>query len=116
MGINRSEAVAAGISFGTGAINFGNDSIVYTRHLRKLPNDDTFAQLKDAIAQGDLEKAKPLAQSFKQLCANLALSRVYMRLEPIVEALDEDALPAVEELEDVQYEYDKVINYLKSAF
>lgn len=109
------DSVDAGISFGTGVINYGNDSVAYTRHLRKLPQDTTFASLKDAIAQGNLEDATAYAETFRQLCADLAFSRVYMRLEPIIDALDEGALSAVEELEDVEYEYEKVISYLKSA-
>ena len=45
MAISRREALKHGISYGTGTINHGNDSIVYDRALRKFPKDETFSQL-----------------------------------------------------------------------
>lgn len=52
MAISRREILKLGVSYGTGAINFGNDSVVYERELRKLVDDETlenfFESIKDA--------------------------------------------------------------------
>ena len=52
MAISRREILKLGVSYGTGAINFGNDSVVYERELRKLVGDETlenfFESIKDA--------------------------------------------------------------------
>lgn len=59
MAISRREALKHGISYGTGALNHGNDSIVYDRALRKFPKDETFTQLKSTIDAGDATAAAP---------------------------------------------------------
>lgn len=43
----------------------------------------------------------------------MALSEAFMALKPAQKAIDEDALPAVEELDDFDAEYRRVIDYLE---
>ncbi len=113
MTITRHKALAAGISYGTGCLHFGNDSIVYNRDLRKLPADATYQQLRAALENADLEAAKTDVKKLSELCSKMALSEAFMALKPVQEAIDEDALPAVEELDDFDAEYRRVIDYLE---
>jgi len=115
MAINRRDALKCGISYGTGVINHGNDSVVYNRELKKFPANETYPQLKAAIDSQDLEAAKTAAAAFRQLCGDLALSDVYMKLEPICKSLDEDSLPSIAEINEVDDAYSVVVNYLENA-
>ena len=51
MAISRREMLKRGVSYGTGAINFGNDSIAYERELRKLASDSTFETFLSTLAE-----------------------------------------------------------------
>lgn len=113
MTITRRKALAAGISYGTGCLHFGNDSIVYNRELRKLPDDTSYRDLRAALEQADLEKAKAAAEKLSALCSKMALSESFMALKPVEEALSEDALPAVDELDEFDASYRRVIDYLE---
>ena len=50
MAISRREILKLGVSYGTGAINFGNDSVVYERELRKLVDDETLESFFKSIS------------------------------------------------------------------
>lgn len=113
MTITRRKALAAGISYGTGCLHFCNDSIVYNRELRKLPADATYQQLRAALENADLEAAKTDVKKLSELCSKMALSEAFMALKPVQEAIDEDALPAVEEFDDFDAECGRVIDYLE---
>lgn len=51
MAISRREIIKLGVSYGTGAINFGNDSVVYERELRKLKDDTKLAEFLEELAR-----------------------------------------------------------------
>ncbi len=99
----------------TGTLNHGNDNIVYDRELRKFPKDETFSQLKSAIDAGDVTAAAPLAHTFQHPCATLAFSQMYVDMQPVVEALDAEELPAAEELEAVEISYRDIADFLASC-
>lgn len=115
MAISRREALKHHISYGTGTLNHGNDSIVYDRALRKFPADETFSQLKDAINAGDAAAAAPLAHAFQHLCTTLAFSELYVACQPIIEALEAEELPAAEDFETLEAGYQDIASYLTSA-
>lgn len=115
MAISRREALKHHISYGTGTLNHGNDSIVYDRELHKFPTDQTFSQLKQAIDEGDTAAAAPLAHAFQHLCATLAFSELYVACQPIIEALDAEELPAAEDFEQLEAGYQDIAGYLKSV-
>lgn len=115
MAISRREALKHNISYGTGTINHGNDSIVYDRALRAFPKDETFSQLKSAIETGDATAAAPLAHAFQHLCATLAFSQLYVKMGPITEALDAEELPAAEELEAAEANYHDIADFLANC-
>ena len=49
MAISRREIIKLGVSYGSGAINFGNDSVAFERALRKLPQDTHLAEFLDEL-------------------------------------------------------------------
>ena len=115
MAISRREALKHHISYGTGTLNHGNDSIVYDRALRKFPEDQTFSQREAAIEAGNPADAAPLAHAFQHLCATLAFSNLYVACQPIIEALDAEELPAAEDFEHLKASYQDIAGFLKSA-
>lgn len=115
MAISRREALKRGISYGTGVINHGNDSIAYDRALKTFPADDSYAALRAAIAEGDAESALPAAQAFRKRCGELALSELYLRAAAVVAALEEGSLPPVEELDALDAARAGIVAYLERA-
>ncbi|ACV21679.1 Uncharacterised protein [Slackia heliotrinireducens] len=123
MAISRREILKLGVSYGTGAINFGNDSVAYDRELRKFTNNEAYAAFKAALVpQGegdeatvDMAAAAEAGRAFQSLCGNLAISGLYMKMSDILAQLDEECLPAVAELDDLEADYQALVSYLKSA-
>lgn len=115
MAISRREALKRNISYGTGTLNHGNDSIVYDRALRAFPKDETFSQLKNAIEAGDATAAAPLAHTFQHLSATLALSQLYVEMQPIAEALEAEELPAPQDFEAVEASYRDIVDFLANC-
>lgn len=115
MAISRREALKRGISYGTGVITHGNDSIVFDRALRAFPKDGTYAEMRAALEAGDAEAALPAAQAFTQLCSSLAMSELFVAMKQVEEALAEGALPSAEELDEIDAAYHDLVEYLSRA-
>ena len=113
--ISRRLAVKVGISYGTGAMNFGNDALVFERELRKFPQDTSFDDLKTAVEAADLEAARNAACALSETSSKLALSKLYSSLVPILQAIEDEALPAVEELEEVAAQRKRICDFLASV-
>ena len=202
MAISRRHILKLGVSYGTGTINFGNDSVVYDRALRKLPESTALEEFLEALSAAEdalaeealaqeaanengstgspaeevgtvasepaatepplvgadgeevaptsaemltetpsdlqeepqegegrqggeeadeaaptrspaLEEALAKARAFQQLCSQLALSELYMQVRAMIGALEQDALPSVEETALLKERYDKIIDYLQ---
>lgn len=185
MAISRRSILRLGVSYGTGAINFGNDSIAYERALRQFGDDTLLQELLEALANaedvvlgeeggaegdpGDLEaeiaceaataceaagesdapnspaemealKApeelegecavengptaeapNPLAgaiekaKEFQRLCAQLALSDLFVRVGDMVAAMEAQALPAADDVRQLRERYEALVDYLGSC-
>lgn len=55
---------------------FLNNEELYKRFLRKLPADQNFARLKQAVNAGDLKTVELAAHTLKGVCANLGLVKL----------------------------------------
>ena len=113
--IPRRLAVRAGISYGTGAINFDNDAFVFERELRKFPNDTSLENLQQAVEDGDLEAATEAANNLREVAGKLALSHLYASVGPVLAALQEEALPSVEELAEVEAQHKQICDFLATV-
>ena len=198
MAISRREILKLGVSYGTGSINFGNDSVVYDRELRKFPQSTTLQEFLDALAeaedrlaaeaeqaaneepgsendgasaetasdnsldteeeqQGDnsdapesgesdaeetpgneeadaqgadessaadqepepepthenpLNEAIHKAGAFREECARLALSELYIATSAVISEMKQESLPAVEEIEEIKEKHAALVDYL----
>jgi len=92
-----------------------NNAKLYVRLLGKFKDDLTYKGIEQAFADGDMEKAKTAAHTFKGLTANLSLSELYkqsVELETQIKAgsLNQDQLAVVKDVyEKTLIETDKVI-------
>lgn len=76
MAISRRDILKLGVSYGTGVINFNNDSIVYDRALRKLPEDNLLSIFLSEITKAEENMAALLNEPVeaenetKKVCAD----------------------------------------------
>jgi len=92
-----------------------NNAKLYVRLLTKFKDDKNLAELEDALAAGDLQRAQASAHTLKGLAANLSLTELYkqsLEIETQIKAGSVD--PDQEELVKNVYsqtlvETDKVI-------
>lgn len=201
MAISRRAILKLGVSYGTGVINYGNDSIVYERELRKLARNPAFDNFETALKRteeiissatlehsrmqadsnetevslatdassptpevplpnsgspaasaftastpdGQIDKAEhpidddpsnaeptdaqpaaaetphenPLkdaieaAGRFRELCSQLALSSLYLQMTNVINTMQEECLPAVDDLANIKRDYNAILNYLQ---
>lgn len=55
--------------------------------LLRFPEDDTFAQLKQGLDQGNGPRAFQAAHTWKGVVGNLSMESLYRQVEPLVEEL-----------------------------
>lgn len=195
MAISRRAILKLGVSYGTGVINHGNDSIAYERELRKLAENPAFGNFERAMEQaeeimaaaavaepaepaeaaevaevtkvtasakaagaaesaapdepqnqagpaGETEAAAPVAETaeaaastdkaaeealhenplrdiiaeakrFRDVCSQLALSSLYLQMTNVINAMQEECLPAVDDLVKIKQDYNAILDYLK---
>lgn len=191
MAISRRAILKLGVSYGTGIINHGNDSIVYERELRKLASNPAFDDFESAMGRAaeaissaapeqlqtqtgsnevdtstvanaaSLTLETPLpntdspvtsspekqsneaerftskeaigeeptnaetphenplkdiietAERFRELCSQLALSSLYLQMTSVINAMQEECLPAVDDLAKIKQDYNAILDYLK---
>ena len=76
------------------------------RFVSKFPNDQSFAALKQAIADGERETAFRAAHTIKGLCLNLGFGKLLASSEALTEALRNEMPDNVNELfEKVSEDY-----------
>ena len=68
------------------------------RFVSKVPNDQSFAALKQAIADGERETAFRAAHTIKGLCLNLGFGKLLASSEALTEALRNEMPDNVNEL------------------
>jgi hypothetical protein len=105
MAISRRRILEFGVSYGTGAINFNNDSVAYDRELRKLPADTTFYEFMDALSGAEeilAEYARIQAEKAAEAEAKAAAEESAEVEDAAVEAKATTEAAAVEEIAKVE--------------
>ncbi len=115
MALTRRMAIEHGISYGSGTINYHNDTLVYDRALRSFPQDDSYAALKAAVDEADLAACKESCANLREVLGMLAMSELFEMTDPLLEALDADSLPAVEDMENFEEAYCEMVSFLEDA-
>lgn len=111
MAITRRDMVKLGVSFGSGTIAFKNDELAYVEALRAFPDDDRYDAFKAALAAENIEQAREALTDLRSYLAHLSMSELYLQARELLEALQEDALPPIAELEDFDAAYLRLKEY-----
>lgn len=92
----------------------GNEKLLF-RFLNKLPQDETFEKLKQAIDAGDTEDAFHQAHTLKGVVGNLGLDDIFNAVDPMVETLRQGQLEESKALfPPVETAYVKAIETINS--
>lgn len=85
-----------------------------TRFALKFLKDDSFPNLKTALAEGNAEDAFRAAHTLKGVCQNLGFENLYVPAAALTEALRDRTFDGTEELvPPVEVEYQKTVEALK---
>lgn len=81
----------------------------------KFLDDNSYANLKDAIAAGNVEEAFRTAHTLKGVCLNLGFDNLYKASSAITEIFREGELAGAEEaFEEVEKQYNITVNAIKA--
>ena len=78
---------ALGFDYGETLRRFAGSDVLLRRFLCRFPEDVSFAQLEQALADGRWKDAFLAAHTLKGVAASLGLSRLYEAVSPLAEAL-----------------------------
>jgi glycosyltransferase involved in cell wall biosynthesis len=85
--MNRQDCINAGINYDDGVARFVGNAGMYEKFLRSFLQDDSFAQLREAMGRGDVGASFQAAHTLKGLTGNLSLERLYKKLVVLTDAL-----------------------------
>ena len=93
---------------------FGSEGLV-KRFALKFLNDESFAQLKEALETKDAEKAFRLAHTLKGICQNLGLGTLYKSSYSVTEALRDGKNDVTDEmLSKLKDDYKMTVSTIES--
>lgn len=99
-----------------GAMNrFLNNEALYKKCLKKLLDDPSYEQLKEAYENGNCNDAFKAAHTMKGAVSNLGVNRLYHLLQPMVEKLrvqDMNIADEMKQLDEIYHETYKIIENL----
>lgn len=89
---------------------FGGNEAIVKKFAIKFLEDPGFSDLKDALAERDLESAFRAAHTLKGVCLNLGLSNLYGPTHDITEVLRAGSFDGTEELlAAMEVQYQKIV-------
>ncbi len=97
MGTFIDRLAAYGANTETGLARFAGDEDLYERCFYMLLEDETFANLKEALDAKDFDAAFREAHALKGVVGNLDLTPLYQALSTLVESLRASHLDHLEE-------------------
>ncbi len=84
------------------------------KFVKRFPEDQSFAELKEGLAEGDAEKAFRAAHTLKGVCVNLGFSSLYELSSALTEKLRGRELDGYEPyFEKLSAEYEKTIDAIR---
>lgn len=114
--MNKDVLAQAGIDFDGGLERFSGRAEIYTKYLKKFPDDKYYPSLLEALEKKDVEEAFVNAHSLKGTAGNLSLNDFYEAVSSLVEALRENDIDkALELLPAVKERHDSTIKALTSG-
>lgn len=109
------EHLAGVVDYKMGVHRFADNEALYLKFLKKFDEDKTFPQLKQVLEVGNYADAFFYAHTLKGVAGNLSLTSLAAMIEPIVEALrDEADIPFAEAaFPKLEAEYERVVALIR---
>ncbi len=98
MAISRREILKLGVSYGTGTIHFGNDSLRYDRELRKVPQNTLLQEFLDQLEAAEVHMMEEAVEAEAQATeATTEEAMAAEAVEPAANPKEEPTLPESEQ-------------------
>lgn len=86
----------AGVNVDASVRRLLDDETLFLKVLEKFKDDDSFAALKQAVSNKNVQDAFEASHALKGIAGNLGMERLLEELSPIVEALRVQSFDGVE--------------------
>lgn len=94
---------------------FGNMESFYVKYLKKFIDDKSFENMKEALANNNIEKVGEEAHTLKGVAGNLGLTKIYQHSMEIMRLAKENGVDKIKVItEELEEEMSKVIEALKN--
>lgn len=104
----------SGIDWTATLDRFMNNENLYEKILLKFPNDPSFHELKEKIAEGDAQASFMYAHTLKGVAGNLGLTRLFQLASQLTDELRnghiENASPLMKDLTE---QYEAICDFIK---
>lgn len=111
----KQQLLAAGINVDSALARFMNNDALMEKFLRRFPDDPSYAQLCQAMTQGDVDAAFTAAHTLKGIAGNLSLDDLSAAASVVVESLRSKNLDAArQQMVQLQAAYTRVRDALFS--
>lgn len=111
----KQQLLAAGINVDSAMARFMNNAALLEKFLRRFPDDPNYAQLCQALEQGDVDAAFTAAHTLKGVAGNLSLDNLFAATSVVVESLrNQDLTAARQQMLQLQAAYTRVLDALSS--
>ena len=108
---NKDRLKSAGIDIEDAMKRFMNNEAMYLKYLKRLPDEETYAMLSEAMEAGDVEQAFQAAHRLKGLIGNLSLVKINTVLCDIVEVLRSGEKPSENIWKQFVFIYEEMDSY-----
>lgn len=107
------ELEAYGIDIKGAMERFMNNEEMFRSFLKKLPEENVYPLLMEALKEEDVERAFQLAHQLKGILGNLSLVELYDKIFDMVEDLRKNNLPSAESQKCFSEMYDTMMDYIR---
>lgn len=113
--MNIEKLKAGGIDYEEGLERFSGNEQLYAKYLKKLPENNTYQEMKELVLKGEIQQAFEAAHKLKAFIGNLSISHFYDKIRVLTEELragvKKDYQPDFDKLDQ---EYEKILQAIRS--
>lgn len=112
--MNIEKLKAAGIDYEDGLERFSGNEQLYVKYLKKLLTIQTYGEMREAVLEGDVQKAFEAAHKLKAFVGNLSISSFYDKLKELTEEFRAGVKRDYRlDLEKLDLEYEKILQAVR---
>lgn len=105
---------AGGIDYEDGLERFSGNSQLYEKYLRKLLDNSTYEDMRQAALSGDIQKAFETAHKLKAFIGNLSISHFYEEIRALTEEFRAGIYRDYKtDFEKLDQEYEKILQAIR---